>query len=345
MVIDMGEKYLVPVPWLRVEGALGTVPTELAACGLFRAMKRGESGEGSEYFKVITDGLGMSPEQARARINKLRGLFESEIWEDFAAPVILHANGVYELRDAHHRVCKMIVDGHTEIPVDLNQVDPMWLAFKDRLERIYSGRRLLYQPIEHPEFRDWEIDRSGRRTELIKDWLVYQEMFSVNEGSAGTAWDLGSCTGHISRMLRGLGFSVIGVEIDDNARAVASYCNWIFDSLVSYRSGDLTNETGVPPHGGGAALTVCVSVLHRFLGQGYHQLVIDRLKRMVQETRVFITDGGAVGDVSLNKSIVSFETEPYMKWLGEVTNREVVHIGQTEKRDVFALAKPGILKK
>jgi len=264
----------VPVRWLSIDGARRGNAANLAVCDVYRALESGGDYRSTTYFKAIRGAYGMTEDEAVGRIEALRALQGEEIDSEFAAPAILHGNGQYEMLDGHHRSGRFIVCG-LPVPVEVKQVNQMWVDLEDRLVQFQNGH-VLREQIDHPAFGDWDVVNSS-------GWFQHVHRFcNENNLRAGRAYDVGSSTGGKSRMLQEIGFSVIGIEKDPQKRAVAEHLNWVFDSLVSYRHGDVFEDNGIPRR---AVVAVCVGVLDRVLGSGEIELARNRLNCMIQETK------------------------------------------------------------
>lgn len=82
--------------------------------------------------------------------------------------------------------------------------DGGWETLKHQLYEIY-GEKLLYQPIEHPDFADWRVDRaSPHRWEIIKETL--------GDVTGKHILDVGCMTGWFSHRLAQHGAQVTGIE-------------------------------------------------------------------------------------------------------------------------------------
>ena len=117
---------------------------------------------------------------------------------------ILDYGGLYLLDGTHTASILMHLGTHEKVSAVVETRDNGWEKLKKQLNGIY-GKKLLYQPIDHPDFADWSVDRpSPHRWNVIKNTLG-----DVNDISI---LDVGSCTGYFSIKLAKLGAQVTGLE-------------------------------------------------------------------------------------------------------------------------------------
>lgn len=81
--------------------------------------------------------------------------------------------------------------------------DPEWVKLKERLYNFY-GKKLLYQPVNHPDFDDWNVDR-----ECVNRWSTIRSAANLK---GKMVLDVGSNTGWFSRCAAAEGAKVVGVE-------------------------------------------------------------------------------------------------------------------------------------
>lgn len=113
-------------------------------------------------------------------------------------------SGDIKVKDGNHTVSilkHLKYKGSLHVKVDSRSQG--WIDFKDKLYKLY-GRKLLYQPLDHPDFCDWEIDR-----ECVNRWRIINEAVDFKDKNV---LDVGSCTGWCSLHCAMEGARVVGVE-------------------------------------------------------------------------------------------------------------------------------------
>ena len=90
------------------------------------------------------------------------------------------------------------------IDVVVDARDREWIELKEKMHGLY-GKKLTYQPAEHPDFGDWEVDRQcSDRWNLIKPYL--------GDISGKEVVDIGCNLGWFCRRLAESGAKVVGLE-------------------------------------------------------------------------------------------------------------------------------------
>lgn len=126
---------------------------------------------------------------------------------------------IFLLDGTHTASILMHLGKHKTIRAEVKTRDGGWETLKRRLYGIY-GKKLLYQPPDHPDMMDWEVDRPSphRWNAIVK---------SLGDVKDVTVLDVGSCTGHFSIKLAKLGAQVTGVELHktrhDVSKVMAKY--------------------------------------------------------------------------------------------------------------------------
>lgn len=120
-------------------------------------------------------------------------------------------NGIVEVCDGHHRVSMLKYWGKPKkFKMEIRTRHPQWLELKQKAYGLYKKKK-LYQPLEHPDFADWKVDR-----ECIDRWKSIKAYLGDTPGKSFL--DIGSCTGWFCWQLARAGAKVIGV--DKNQRRI-----------------------------------------------------------------------------------------------------------------------------
>jgi len=127
--------------------------------------------------------------------------------------------GEVVLYDGHHRISMLQHLDYPHVKVDILSRHPQWQKLKYDLFCLYR-KKLLYQPIDHHDFDDWDVDRQC--TDRLKSILGYLRGV---EGKRGL--DIGSCTGWFCHELVKEGAVMVGVDLDKRRVSIAkrlSHC-------------------------------------------------------------------------------------------------------------------------
>ena len=147
------------------------------------------------YYSIKNDGY--KPELRKNPV-------EVRIKNDGSIKVVDGNHTVSILRHLRHRY---------RITVKVVEREDGWLNLKMGLYNFY-GKKLLYQPVEHPDFDDWDVDR-----ESVDRWNAIKDAIGDIKGKH--VIDLGSCTGYFTRKLTDLKAYAIGVELNPHRIFVA----------------------------------------------------------------------------------------------------------------------------
>ena len=124
------------------------------------------------------------------------------------------------LLNGHHRISMLQHLKHPPIKVDVKKRDPEWLKLKHDLFYLYK-KKLLYQPIDHPDFNDWDVDRQC--TDRLESILKFLGDVKDKRGL-----DIGSCTGWFSHRLVKNGAVMVGVDPDRRRISIAKRLSWCY---------------------------------------------------------------------------------------------------------------------
>lgn len=114
-------------------------------------------------------------------------------------------DGVIYVGNGHHRVSIIKhLRKPKEIEVRVAGRGDGWVAFKRKVFGIY-GRKMLYQPLDHPDFDDWTVSSTSHDTLR----LILKETGSIK---GKTILDIGCCTGYFGYHLARRGAKVTGVD-------------------------------------------------------------------------------------------------------------------------------------
>jgi len=120
-------------------------------------------------------------------------------------PVRINADGSFKLMDGHHRIAIKLFNNEP-IKLTICDRDSEWIKLIEDLEVLYQGKR-LYQPVDHPDFRNWHSGRDNR---------IESELDSIfKELGVKSVLDLGICHGYTLYQLRHHLDWAVGVEYND----------------------------------------------------------------------------------------------------------------------------------
>lgn len=103
-----------------------------------------------------------------------------------------------------------------------------WAQLKDILYNKERDLPLLYMPLEHPDFADWQVVQP-----CVERWAMMQRHIPVT----GKMLDLGCNTGWFCRQFNKAGYWVVGIDKDPIAIEVARELRqWQGDAPLVYRN-------------------------------------------------------------------------------------------------------------
>jgi len=96
-----------------------------------------------------------------------------------------------------------------------------WEKFKAEIQAHFPLENVIYQPIMHPDFRDWKTSRPSKETlELI--------LTRVGNVEGKKVLDIGCCLGYHSHMLAKKGTIVTGIDIKSKRIEFSRYLSKIY---------------------------------------------------------------------------------------------------------------------
>lgn len=148
-------------------------------------------------------------------------------------PVIIHNDGNLVLWDGDHRIAiRMALN--LPIKVTICHRFSVWKNMLEKVEELYPNK-VLYQPILHPEFSNWQSSRSDEKENILRSILVRYDIKSI--------LDLGCCHGYTLYKIRDLIDWGIGVESEFTRYeisnmickliGIACYHDDIYDSVMN----------------------------------------------------------------------------------------------------------------
>lgn len=122
-------------------------------------------------------------------------------------PLSLRINDKGRLRivDGHHTVSILKYLGYKKkLEFTVVERDKKWLQLKQKLYDMYK-QKLLYQPVYHPDFDDWKIDRG-----CLDRWNIIKQHVENVKGKR--VLDIGSNMGYFCERFTDLGARVVGID-------------------------------------------------------------------------------------------------------------------------------------
>lgn len=318
----------IPIRWLVVQ-ASQTPVANMMLTSFFKSVYSGADPASTPYYDLLKARLG--PNQAYARVIELAS-HQTDPLQGFCPPVHLRHDGLYELRDGHHRVGAAVARGATSIDCDVQDVNPLWTAITSMLPK------RLYQPIDHPWFADRDVVWPGKIsmvTDHLKS-LVAEGRISNN----GNAVDIGCYTGGMSRSLRSIGLATYAIDNDPRMLQVAGYLDLIFRSGAVYSEIDLRKKTPVMmvwPR----EVTTILSVFHHFLGEATDvEIVKTLLQSCSNYSRATIIDIPLTTEGWMTR-LSGLETSEAIRslYLAPFKNHTVTEIAEMQGRQFLSIVK------
>lgn len=197
----------------------------------------------------------------------------------------IHNDGSIVLDIGTEIVARALRDNIQTIPVEIIGRMSKWREIVTNLSQVYSGKK-LYQPINHPEFNDWEIARGNERIDLINPH------FPTLQGKR--VLDVGCCLGHFSRWAYNKNAEVVGIEGFKTFYETAKMLNHLENTDVRYdRSGVVE---WLHKDKSQFDLIVCLSIIHNIAQQGHPEQAKWALQELSQRSPRMIFDIGEEGE-------------------------------------------------
>ncbi len=241
-----------------------------------KAVKEGREVHGTKYTSDIN-----------RRIDYLEDLFNDIKKNGILEPidVFIGTSGEYVVYDGHHRLAISEILGNKTIPIRILFIRKEWVDMKDEMEKEY-GRKSLYNPIDHPDFVDWEIIRDKGRLKAILDRTGDLYGNIENDFVREKVLDIGCHMGHFSVSLARCGANVTGVEGNQYYINVANKISQFHNIPIKFVREDawvyMRNNKDKYDYG------LCLSFLHHYLIDKATELV----KLMTQCTDIIYVDIG-----------------------------------------------------
>lgn len=191
----------------------------------------------------------------------------------------ISGDGRIHVIDGNHGVSILIYLKHdSRIPINILNRDDEWVRFKSGLHEIY-GKKLLYQPLEHPDFQDWKVEHPCiDRWDTIKDHIVGERVL-----------DIGCLTGWFSRRIAESGRSVVGVDSDSRvlgaAKIISAYKGFSSDN-PSFLNMGFEKLLG---DGAKFDTILCLNVLHHYIRNSQKKM-LDAVKLMSEHSEHLILE-------------------------------------------------------
>jgi len=169
--------------------------------------------------------------------------------------VYIDQTGKIRVFEGCHRLIISLYHGFTKIPAKVIHRHPQWEEMKELILSEYAGGELIYNPIEHPDFRKYPIirqNRSGAIMDFLSSINIYENKdtssetpeytyrwnpvhyFQRNHAERLRGLDIGCHFGYYSRFFEYSGAEMTGVEANYQYWQKAQYFNRVFGTSVNY---------------------------------------------------------------------------------------------------------------
>jgi len=203
---------------------------------------------------------------------------------------IIHNDGSIVLEDGHKRAAIALRLGYQALSINILGRMPQWREMVETLSKVYAkeaeNSKKLYQPINHPEFRDWEVARSQERLNIIEPY------FPTLKGKR--VLDVGACLGHFSRWAERKGAKVDAIEGFETFYQTAKRLNLMERTDVTYHKSDVVEWVDRNPRQ--YDLTICLSIIHNIAQQGRPQDALRVLRLLSERSQHMLFDIGEEGE-------------------------------------------------
>ena len=228
-------------------------------------------------------------EQFKATYNRLkerknRGQ-NQELTPNERPLITIHNDGslVLDGREDIATICLYLK--YDTIEVDILGRMPKWKEIVTNLAKVYH-KKTLYQPINHPEFTNWEIARGDERIAILNPHFPQLQEKRV--------LDVGSCLGHFSRWAYNKGAQVVGIEGFKTFYETAKMLNNLEQTDVRYDCSSVVEW--LHKDKSTFDLIICLSIIHNIAQQGHPQQAKWALKELSQRSPQMIFDIGEEGE-------------------------------------------------
>ena len=273
------------------------------------------------------------------RIEQIR-TFKPDEHADVPLPCRITYDGKFELLDGHHRALLLHSSGKETIRLAVKVISPTWRRMCGDLRAVVD-KEFTYLPVEHPWFDEWASQRSTRwdREKCVFDALdrVRDQIPSIG------LYDIGCCTGRLSRYAAGRGWIVVGIDSSAMFIRVAESMNAAFGTRVAYYhtqhflgvlKADATRSTGI---------VLCLSVMHHWLRDDGDEKYTEAVRTIADHSWAFVIDQEKTGGSFVTQSMTTIPMDrfEYAQWLRmEIGCKYVEYIGSPDMdRPIFLCSK------
>jgi len=231
--------------------------------------------------------------------------------------------------DGHHRITKQVAKGAKSVKI-FTIPCPAWLDLELRVTKLYKyNAKRLYQDIDHPWFQDWPTQRDTGRYAAINNIIKKHDLKN------GAALDVACSTGSITRELSKLGFVSFGVDNEEGAISVAQQLNLVFDRKIMYINARFDKW----PNAMHWSVITCLSFINHYFHRGEYDVGVATIAHLAKKSKLLIID--FPGETmcpprTLGKAPVIKEAQ--IKWLREITKKNVEYFGTFEGRNAYAIS-------
>ena len=173
-------------------------------------------------YEVVERGLHREPKLDRVKrsVEIHRDLYfdiRDNGYREIGKPITVHIdrNGVISIGNGHHRISMLRHLGYKGVKVRVESRHKKFMAFKHQLYNLYN-KKFLYQPVNHPDFMDWEVNPAP--CQKVLDFVL-----SNVEVNGKRVLDVGCCTGWFSYMLSRAAAEVTGIDVDSKRIMLSEY--------------------------------------------------------------------------------------------------------------------------
>ena len=94
--------------------------------------------------------------------------------------VFIDCRGHIRVFEGRHRLICALYNGCDNIPLEVIYRHPDWESFKDSLSKEYTNNKVLYNPIDHPDFNGWPVLREPR-INIIERALNAEDFYPITD--------------------------------------------------------------------------------------------------------------------------------------------------------------------
>lgn len=192
------------------------------------------------------------------------------------------------------------------------------------------GTGRLYQPIEHPYFKDWSVQRTAACVSALVNHM--------KENGGLTHLDIGCCTGYMCRTAYRAGLSSTGIDRNPRVIDIAQRLNKLFNTDVRFLHDENFEDTFKNSR---FDVVTCLSVLHHMLKKNQVDKYIRSVLFLLSISSCLIMDLPKSDRRRYNSRGIPLNVRNFVDFIQTRTSRSIKNVHEfgvyTKNRPIFAI--------